>query len=163
MSTSKKCKYKVIMKINLKSLFYFKKKLREESIEDIDYDQYVDFYYTCLINSIILFSMNVNQLDELSEPTFDPLFELESEIDYAFIPVVFETVFRNKRIDISLKQELLDFKQQVDDIPQDIWEWECIDVHQVWNEVRAKANLLLDKLEIIDRKYNGDFVTVYRV
>ncbi|MEK6507518.1 hypothetical protein [Myroides sp. C4067] len=111
-----------MMKINLKSLFCFKKKPKEEPSGKIDYDQHVDFYYSCLINSIILFALNVSQLDELSEPTFDPLFELESEIDYAFTPVIFETVFRNKRIDILLRQELLEFKKEIDDIPQELWE-----------------------------------------
>ncbi|MEK6510852.1 MULTISPECIES: hypothetical protein [Myroides] len=143
-----------MMKINLKSLFCFKKKPKEEPSGKIDYDQHVDFYYSCLINSIILFALNVSQLDELSEPTFDPLFELESEIDYAFTPVIFETVFRNKRIDILLRQELLEFKKEIDDIPQELWEWEYLNTHQVWNKIRAKANLLLDKLEIIDRNYN---------
>jgi hypothetical protein len=40
-----------------------------------------------------------DKLEELDAPMFDPLFELESEIDYAFTPVCFETIFRNKLID----------------------------------------------------------------
>lgn len=153
------------MKINLKSLFQFKKKPVKESISECmseaDFDQYVDFYYTCLINAIILFSLNVSQLEELAESAFDPLFELECEIDYAFTPVIFDTVFRTKKIDISLREELLDFKKQVDEIPSELWEWEYLGTHQVWNEVRANANLLLDKLEITNRSYNSEYLTIY--
>jgi len=149
------------MKINLKSLFQFKKKPVKESMSEADYDQYVDFYYTCLINAIILFSLNVSQLEELAESAFDPLFELECEIDYAFTPVIFDTVFRTKRIDAVLREELLDFKKQVDEIPSELWEWEYLGTHQVWNEARVNANLLLDILEIVNRSYNSEHVTIH--
>ena len=45
------------------------------------------------------------------------LSELETEIDYAFTPVCFETIFRNKLLDEPFRAELLVFKKDTDDIP----------------------------------------------
>ena len=129
--------------------------------EEIEYDKSADFYWSNLINSLKLFSFSKNELENLIEPAFDPIFELESEIDYAFTSVCFETIFRNDLIDIKFKEELLDFKKQTDAIPSKIWDWEFLDVEQNWIEVRTKANELLDKLGIVDRKYNEDYTTVY--
>jgi hypothetical protein len=130
-------------------------------MENIDYDKYVDFYYTNLINSIVLFSLTKDKLKELAAPTFDPLFELESEIDYAFTPVCFETIFRNNRIEDSLKPEILDFKKQTDDIPNEVWDWDFIESHPSWIHIRQQANTLLDKLGVKQRTYNEDYTTVY--
>lgn len=146
------------MKINLKSIFGIKSKVKHVNSndnEEIDYDKYVDFYYTNLINSIILFSFTRNELEKLSAPSFDPIFELESEIDYAFLPVCFDTIFRNNVIDISLKNELLEFKQETDNISSEIWNWEFIDNHESWITVKQKASILLDKLGIVNRVYNA--------
>lgn len=66
--------------------------------EEIEYDKYVDYYESNLVNSLKLFSYSKSELEILIEPAFDPIFELESEIDYAFTPVLFQTVFRNNRI-----------------------------------------------------------------
>lgn len=126
-----------------------------------EYDQHVDFYYTNVINSLILFSMKSAELEKLAGPVFDPMFELESEIDYAYTPVCFETVFRNRRIDVSLRDELLEFKRQADEIPSEIWDWEFLDVHPTWLAARQRANELLDKLGVSSRTYNDDFVTIY--
>ena len=152
------------MKINLKSFFGIKSSSTEKKSVDkteLEYDQYVDFYYTNLINSIFLFSLTTDKLEKLSTPTFDPIFELESEIDYAYTPVCFETIFRNKYIDISLKNELLEFKHETDNIPKEIWDWEFIDNNEVWIVIRQKANNLLDKLNVTSRTYNDDYTTVY--
>lgn len=125
------------------------------------YDKYADFYYTNLINAIVLFSMTKAELDQLGGPMFDPISELESEIDYAYTPVCFNTIFRNKLIDILLREELLEFKQQTDAIPSEIWNWKYIDSHATWIVIRQNANLLLDKLGITNRTYNDDFTTIY--
>ena len=129
--------------------------------EEIEYDKHVDFYWSNLVNSLKLFSCSKNELEKLIEPAFDPIFELESEIDYAFTPVLFETIFRNNLIESKYKTELLDFKQLTDEIPSEIWDWEFLDEEQKWIEVREKANELLDKLGITDRKYNEEYTTVY--
>ena len=100
------------MRINLKSIFGIKTTTTDiSSVEkgEIEYDKYVDFYYTNLINSLILFSLSSTELEKLDGPTFNPLTELESEIDYAFTPVCLNTIFRKKLIDKSFKEELLQF------------------------------------------------------
>ncbi|WKW45480.1 hypothetical protein P3875_06725 [Myroides sp. JBRI-B21084] len=129
--------------------------------EAIEYDKHVDFYYSNLINSIILFSLTSKDLEELAGPVFNPMTELESEIDYAFTPVCFDTIFRNGLIDKSFKDELLQFKKWTDDISSEIWDWEFIDNHEAWVATRLKANALLDKLGVTSRTYNDDYTTIY--
>jgi hypothetical protein len=129
--------------------------------EEKEFDRCVGFYYTNLINSLILFSLSETELEKLEGPGFDPMFELESEIDFAYTNVCFETIFRNNMIDIALKNELLDFKQATNDIPSEVWDWEFIDHHPSWIAIRRKANELLDKLGISNRIYNDDYITIY--
>src|SRR5690606_11701514 len=107
---------------------------------------HAEFYYVNLINSLVLFSMTTKELEQLAGPAFNLMTELESEIDYAFTPVCFDTIFRNRLISDSFKNELLTFKKETDDIPSEIWDWEFIDNHLRWVSVRQKANNLLDKL-----------------
>ena len=138
------------MTLNLKSFFGLKSKEKEYLLQDkgnAEYDNHSDFYLTNLINSLILFAIS----------------ELEHEIDYAFTPVCFDTIFRNQLIDIRLKQELIDFKQETDTIQKEIWDWEFIDNNETWITVRKKANELLDKLGVNHREYNDDYVTVYDI
>ena len=152
------------MKLNWKSIFRSKNpssELKSEEFNDEYYDKHVDFYYSNLINSLILFTFKTDKLEELAGPVFDPMAELETEIDYAFTPVCFETIFRNGLIDESSKSELLSFKKKTDEIPAEIWEWEFIDNHDTWIEIRKEANELLDKLGVSSRKYTEDYTTVY--
>jgi len=130
-------------------------------IDEVEYDKHADFYYTNLINALVLFSLNVEELEKLASPVFNPLTELESEIDYAFTPVCFETIFRSGIIDISYKNELLSFKKWTDDIPSEIWDWDFIDFNETWIVTRQKANELLDKLGVKSRTYNYDYTTIY--
>lgn len=152
------------MKINLKSIFGKKQtssvKLSGDK-EEIDYDKHVDFYYTNIINSIILYTYHSAKLKEMAPILIDPLTELFEELEYAFTPVCFETVFRVGRIDNSLKGELLAFKKEVDEVPTEIWDWEFIDKHETWTAIRLKSTILLDKLMITSRTYNDDFTTIY--
>jgi len=153
-----------IMKVSLKSIFGIKSSARDGSMpdkENLKYDKNVSFYYSNLINSIILFSLTFEELDKLGGPLFNPIFELESEIDYAFTPVLFETIFRNGIIDNSFKSDLLKFKQETDDIPQEIWDWDYLDKNETWILIRQKANELLDKLGIDGRTYKDEYTTVY--
>jgi len=152
------------MMINLKSIFGIKPTATDKSsvdMEEIEYDKHVDFYYTNLINSLILFSLTSEELEKLAGPVFNPMTELETEIDYAFTPVCFETIFRNGIIDNLLKSELLLFKKWTDDISSEIWKWEFIDIHETWVITRQKANALLDKLDVTSRTYNDDYTTIY--
>lgn len=152
------------MKVNWKSIFGSKKsssELKSEEFNDEYYDKQVDFYYSNLISSLILFTFKTDKLEKLAGPVFDPIFELESEIDYAFTPVLFETIFRKGLINNSHKLELLKFKKKTDNIPSEIWDWEFIDNHNTWIEIRKEADELLDKLGVSSREYSEDYTTVY--
>ena len=152
------------MKINWKSIFGIKRTSTDKPSvdqEEIEYDKHVDFYYTNIINSIILYTYNSVKLDEMAPILIDPLTELYEELEYAFTPVCFETVFRVGLIDNSFKDDLLTFKKEVDEIPTTIWDWEFIDNHETWIKIRQKSNILLDKLGVTSRTYNDDFTTIY--
>jgi hypothetical protein len=152
------------MKINFESLFGRKKISSEKSSihnGEIDYDQHAAFYYSNIVNSIILYTYDSAKLDEIALILLDPITELYEELDYAFTPVCFETVFRVGAIDKSLKSELLAFKKEVDEIPKEIWDYEFIDNHDTWVTTRLKANALLDKLGVTSRIYNDDYTTIY--
>lgn len=129
-------------------------------IELEEYNKNVKFYYTNILNSLILYTYNVEQLDKMTPVLIDPLTELYEELDYAFLPVLFETVFRNKLIDESFKEELLLFKTKVDDIPVELWDWELLDKNEIWAKIRIDAENILNKLNIKTRIYNTDYITI---
>ena len=131
-----------------------------ETFELEEYDQHVKFYYTNIINSLILFTYNSAELDKMEPILIDPLTELYQELDYAFTPVLFETVFRNNFIDASLKLDLLIFRTRVEKIPSEIWDWNFLDTHEDWKSIRLEAKNLLSKLNIKSREYNTDFTTI---
>lgn len=79
--------------------------------ELMEYDKNVDFYFSNVINSLILYTYNSTELKKLAPILIDPLTELYEELDYAFLPVCFETVFRNGKIKIEYKEQLLSFKK----------------------------------------------------
>src|SRR3990167_549070 len=98
------------MKLNWKSIFKNKPSSTKDSsdeMEETDYDQHVDFYFTNVINSLILFTYDSVKLNEMAPVLIDPLTELYEELQYAFTPVCFDTVVRMKLINNSLKDELL--------------------------------------------------------
>lgn len=125
-----------------------------------EYDKNVKFFYTNIVNSLILYTYNVEQLDKMTPVLIDPLTELYEELDYAFLPVLFETVFRNKLLDESFKEELLLFKKKVDDIPVELWDWELLDTNEIWAKIRIDAENILNKLNIKTRIYNTDYTTI---
>ncbi|WP_102980637.1 hypothetical protein [Chryseobacterium scophthalmum] len=130
------------------------------TIELEEYDKNVKFYYTNILNSLILYTYNVEKLDKMTPILIDPLTELFEELDYAFLPVLFETVFRNKLLDESFKEELLLFKKKVDDIPVELWDWELLDTNETWIKIRIDAENILNKLNIKTRIYNTDYTTI---
>jgi len=125
-----------------------------------EYDKSVGFYYTNLINSLILYTYNEKQLDKMAPILIDPLTELYEELDYAFTPVLFETVFRNKLIDNQFKNELHKFKTMVNEIPNEIWDWKYLDKHETWVKIRSEADKLLNNIGIETRDYNNDYTKV---
>ncbi len=150
-----------LVKMNFRSIFsiFFPPKQSQQNDEAIDHDQYVGFYYTNLINSLILFSLTKEELEKLEGPGFDVMFELYSEIDYT--PVCFETVFRTGNIDLSFREELLDFRGQVENVYNQIWEWEYVGSHPLWLALKERSNDMLNRLGIDHRTYNEDYLTVY--
>ncbi|AZB29571.1 hypothetical protein [Chryseobacterium balustinum] len=129
-------------------------------IELEEYDKNVKFYHINILNSLILYTYNVEKLDKMTPILIDPLTELYEELDYAFLPVLFETVFRNKLLDESFKEELLLFKKKVDDIPVELWDWELLDTNEIWIKIRIDAENILNKLNIKTRIYNADYTTI---
>ena len=93
----------------------------------------------------------------------DPLTELYEELQYAFTPVCFETVFRNNYLEQKYKEDLLLFKSKVEKVPNEIWEWEFFDKDEAWIELRTDAEILLNKLGITSRTYNDEFTTTITV
>lgn len=84
------------MKFNFNSFFKSKqnKEIRPVT-EDYDdsgftkfemeeYDKNVNFFYTNIVNSLILYTYNVEQLDKMVPILIDPLTELYEELDYAY-------------------------------------------------------------------------------
>lgn len=128
-----------------------------EENELLEYDKSVDFYYTNLINSLVLFTYNSDELEQMEFILIDPLTELYEEMDYAFLPVCFETIFRNNVIDDKYKNELLNFKKLVDEIPNEIWDYEFIGVNEKWTEIKNNAENLLNKLGVETRIFNTTY------
>ena len=120
-------------------------------------DSGVAFYYSNLINSLVLFAASPEYLDSLAGPVFDPISELETELDYAFIPVHFDMIFEKQILSDSLKPDLLDFKLAVDKTINEIWTWEHIYESAEWQDLRSQANNLLDRIGIKNKVYNEDF------
>lgn len=127
----------------------------------MEYNKHADFYYTNIVNSIILFTYYSAKLKEMAPILIDPLTELFEELEYAFTPVCFETVFRVGKIENSFRNELLTFKKEVDLILIEIREYEFIDNHETWIDIRKKSNLLLEKLGVKTRTYNDNYTTIY--
>jgi hypothetical protein len=121
----------------------------------------VDFYYSNLINSLVLFAASPEYLESLAGPVFNPISELETELDYAFIPVLFDEIFEKHLLPDSLKLDLLDFKLIVDKTPNGIWTWEHICESTEWQDLRNQANNLLDRIGIKNKVYNEDFTKIY--
>ncbi len=126
-----------------------------------EYDKHINFYYANIINSLILFTYNEEQLDKMAPILIDPLTELYEELDYSFTPILFETVLKNSLIDKKFRKELLEFKASIDKIPNEIWHWQFLDKHETWLKTRGQANALLNKIGITSRVYNDEFTTVH--
>ncbi|WP_293925605.1 hypothetical protein [Sphingobacterium sp. UBA6320] len=124
------------------------------------YDKHVRFYYTNIVNSLILFTYKSRELELMASPIFDPMTELYQELEYAYTPVCFETVFRKNLIPMIYKQELLRFKTKVDQMPSEIWYWEYLEEHPSWINIRTDAEEILKKMGILHRVYDYSFTNI---
>lgn len=116
-----------------------------------------DFYYSCLCNSLVLFAASPSYLDSLTGPVFDPIFELESDYDYAFEYPVFDGNFTSGRVSEELRQELLVFKGKADLIPPELWTWDHLISNETWHAIRIAAEELLTKMGESRRTYDFGF------
>ena len=126
-----------------------------------EYDWHVDYYYSNLIESIILYTYDEKGLDGLHEILGDPITELYEELDYAYTPVLIETVFANNKVDAAHRNEVFSFKKRVDEIPTEIWKLEELDTNPTWLKIRSGANKLLDVLGIESRTYEANYTAIY--
>ena len=129
--------------------------------ELLEYDKHVEFFYTNIINSLILFSYSSEELRKMEYILIDPLTELYEELDYAFTPVLFETVFRNNKINNNIKDNLLKFKKMVDDIPNEIWDYNFIGVNNEWKDVQLLAEHLLNRMDVKSKTFNTKFHNIH--
>lgn len=123
-------------------------------------EEQIAYQYSCVYNSLVLFANPVDYLKSLSAPTFDPIFELESEFDIGFTDYTLDKNFENGTIKETLKQELLDFKKSVNDVPSQLWNYEDLETHSTWKNIRSQANILLTKMGETRREYDHGFTTI---
>ena len=118
------------------------------------------YQYSCVYNSLVLFANSVDYLKGLAAPAFDPLMELESEYDIGFTDFTLEENFANGTIKENLKQDLLDFRKSVKDVPSKLWNFEDLETHEIWKNIRTQANSLLTKMGEKRREYDDGFTTI---
>ena len=82
---------------------------------------------------------------------------MESEFDYAFREPAFDSIFRSGKVADELRSELLQFKNEVDELPNALWQWEEIMKNAEWQAVRTHAERLLVHLGETRREYDFSF------
>jgi len=112
-------------------------------------------FFKSIINCLVLFASDKPYIESLIGPTFSPIFELETEFDYAFLPVVFENGIKYGKVNPKLESKILKFKEKVENIPSKSWEWEKIFVDKLWIELRIIANEILDDLGIVNKEFKS--------
>jgi hypothetical protein len=120
-----------------------------------------NFYYSCLYNSLVLFAATPHYLQILDGPGFDVPFEMESEFDYAFREPAFDSIFKSGKVAEELRSELLQFKNEVDELPNALWQWEEIMKNAEWQAVRTHAERLLVNLGETRREYDFSFTKLF--
>ncbi len=119
-----------------------------------------EFYFSCVCNALILFAATPEYLKSLSGPGFNILFELETEFDYAFEDALLNQCITSGKIDITLKPEVLTFKQKIKSIPLELWNLPALEQNQLWQEIREHADILLTQMHVESRTLNNKFTRV---
>ena len=119
-----------------------------------------EFYFSCVCNSLILFAAAPEYLKTLSGPGFNILFELETEFDYAFEDALINQCITSGKIDITLKPELLTFKQRIKSLPPELWNFPALEQNELWQQIRQDADILLTKLHVESRTLNNKFTRI---
>ncbi len=128
--------------------------------KELTEEQQREYYYSCLYNSLVLFAATPQYLESLGSPVFNPLTELEAEFDYAFGDFVFEQNFKNNKVKESLRNDLIKFKEKVNNISSEIWTLEKIATESIWMDIRNNANEILNKMGEKRREYDFSFTTI---
>ncbi len=119
-----------------------------------------EFYFSCVCNALIFFAATPDYLKSLSGPGFNILFELETEFDYAFEDALLNQCITSGKIDITLKPEVLTFKQKIKSIPLELWNLPALEQNQLWQEIREHADILLTQMHVESRTLNHKFTRV---
>lgn len=107
-----------------------------------------------------MFTDDEQELGAITYVLIDPLTEMYEELDYAFTPILFDTVFRNSLIDVKLRETLLNFKKDIAETPAEIWDMGLLDSNNTWLGIRANANKILNDLGVQHRKFNSTYHNV---
>lgn len=125
--------------------------------EQQDTNRDAEIFYTNLTNTLSMFAKTAVDLKKMSAPLFDPLEEIQVELDYAFSPFCLQILFKELITNLDLQNDLQSFKSEATMLTPDLWDWNHIESHPAWNALRMNANALLDKLGVESRDYNDDF------
>ena len=121
------------------------------------------FHYSCLYNALVLFAATPEYLESLAGPVFDPLTEIESDFEYAFGDYIFEQNFKNNFVKEEMRIPLLQFKDQVDALPSNLWTWESLKTDSEWISLRKSADEVLNRIGDKRREYDFSFTTTITV
>ncbi len=111
------------------------------------------FFYSCLLDSLVLFSSEKEYFESVISPIFKPIFELDTEFSYAFLPIVFENACDYGEINEDTKSRLQKFKEAVENLPSEIWRWEALYANNEWLKIRKESISLLEELGEEHRKF----------
>lgn len=118
-------------------------------------------YYNNLLNALILYTLSVEELKALALVLINPIDEKFDELNYAFTPVCFDTLFRTKIIKEENRLELLDFYSEVNSLSKNKWNYEAMSTDPIWNNVRIRADEILRKLGVDSRIYDTSKTIIF--
>ncbi len=110
-------------------------------------------FYNRLLNCFVLYACEEKYFKSFIDLEFQPIFELQSELEYAFMPVVFDTSIRFKNINAKMVDRLIKFKETVEALPEELWEWSELYTRQEWIDIRKEAKDILSTFGEANRKF----------
>lgn len=143
--------------------FYNRSRKVSNNIKRLTNEQQIEFHFSNIYNSLILFANSTEYLKSLENETFDPLFELEDEFQIGFSEFSLNINLENKKINQEQLEKLLIFKSKVEKLPTCDWTFESIEKSTEWKEIKSDANNLLDLLRVKTRVYNSAFTSIHYV
>jgi hypothetical protein len=117
--------------------------------------------YNNLCNSLRLFAYPFNSLVKLDGPNFDIEFEISSEFDLGLSAENVEFLFTHKKISKSVKDAILDLREDLILIPDVFWTIEELESNSMWDKIRIKSNAILDESKINNKEYDFTVVKIF--